>query len=82
MNAGWPVATLLKEALVLKPNRSYGGDSVYIGHILAQEEWDAAVDRALADKERWVAQRLASIPVSEFRYWRRTGRCTRSRSTR
>jgi hypothetical protein len=55
-----------REGLVLKPNRSYGGTDVVIGHILAQEEWDAAVDRALADKERWVVQRLASIPVSEF----------------
>jgi hypothetical protein len=55
-----------REGLVLKPNRSYGGEDVFIGHILAQVEWDAAVDRALADKERWVVQRLASIPVSEF----------------
>jgi hypothetical protein len=55
-----------REGLVLKPNRSYGGTDVVIGHILAQEEWDAAVDKALADKERWVVQRLASIPVSEF----------------
>jgi hypothetical protein len=55
-----------REGLVLKPNRSYGGDSVYIGHILSQDEWEAALDRALVDKERWVVQRLASIPVSEF----------------
>ena len=54
------------ERLVLKPNRSFGGDSVYIGHILAQEEWDAVVEKALADRERRVVQKLASIPVSEF----------------
>jgi hypothetical protein len=55
-----------REGLVLKPNRSYGGEGVFIGHILTPSEWDSAVDRALADKERWVVQQLASIPVSEF----------------
>jgi hypothetical protein len=54
------------ETLVLKPNRSYGGEGVVIGHLLTEAEWDAAIDRALADKERWVVQQLASIPVSEF----------------
>ena len=29
-------------------------------------EWEAALERALADKERWVVQQVASIPVSEF----------------
>jgi hypothetical protein len=55
-----------REGLVLKPNRLYGGEDVFIGHIMEQTEWDAVVDRALADRERWVVQRLASIPVSEF----------------
>jgi hypothetical protein len=55
-----------REVLVLKPNRAYGGEGVKIGPALAQAEWDAAIDAALADKDRWVAQQLASIPVSEF----------------
>jgi hypothetical protein len=54
------------EFLVLKPNRAYGGEGVCIGHGLTQEEWDSALDRALADRERWVVQQLASIPVAEF----------------
>jgi uncharacterized circularly permuted ATP-grasp superfamily protein len=54
------------EALVLKPNRDYGGHGVVIGHGMPQAEWDAALEQALADKERWVVQQLASIPVSEF----------------
>jgi hypothetical protein len=54
------------ETLVLKPNRSYGGYGIVIGHLLTQAEWDAALDRALADSERWVLQQLASIPVTEF----------------
>jgi hypothetical protein len=55
-----------QESLVLKPNRSYGGQDVLIGPSLTDSEWAAAVDRALADPERWVVQQLASIPVSLF----------------
>jgi hypothetical protein len=54
------------ETLVLKPNRSYGGQGIVIGHLLTQPEWEAALEQALADHERWVVQQLASIPVSEF----------------
>jgi hypothetical protein len=55
-----------RESLVLKPNRSYGGQGVLIGPSLTDGEWGAAVDGALADPERWVVQQLASIPVSLF----------------
>src|SRR5262249_57823023 len=55
-----------QETLVLKPNRSYGGKGVVIGHLLDEKEWDAAIAEALADSGRWVVQKLASIPVSEF----------------
>ena len=55
-----------REALVLKPNRSYGGTGVVLGPMLTQQEWEAAVDKALADTDRWVAQQVASIPVSVF----------------
>jgi hypothetical protein len=55
-----------RESLVLKPNRGYGGSGVVIGLSMSQSEWDRAIDRALADTEQWVVQRLATIPVSEF----------------
>jgi hypothetical protein len=55
-----------REALVLKPNTSYGGTGVVIGPLVEQAAWEAAIDQALADPERWVVQQLASIPVSEF----------------
>jgi hypothetical protein len=61
-----PYAREERESLVLKPNRSYGGEGVVVGPSLSQEEWEAALDRALADKERWVVQALATIPVSLF----------------
>jgi hypothetical protein len=55
-----------RESLVLKPNRAYGGEGVWIGHGMTQADWDAALERALTDSERWVVQQLASIPVREF----------------
>jgi hypothetical protein len=57
---------LERELLVLKPNRAFGGSGVVIGPLVEQAQWDAALDTALADQERWVVQQLASIPVSEF----------------
>jgi hypothetical protein len=54
------------ERLVLKPNRSYGGEGVVIGHLLGREDWEKAIEKSLADPERWVVQELANIPVSEF----------------
>jgi hypothetical protein len=55
-----------QESLVLKPNRNFGGEGVTIGHTLSHAEWEAALEKALADRERWVVQQLASIPVNEF----------------
>jgi hypothetical protein len=55
-----------RESLVLKPNRAYGGTGVVIGPLVEQNEWEAALDTAVADQERWVVQQVASIPVSEF----------------
>ncbi len=55
-----------RELLVLKPNRSYGGDRVIIGHLIDQAEWEREIDQALADQEQWVVQRLAMLPVHEF----------------
>ena len=55
-----------REILVLKPNRSYGGDRVILGHLVEQAEWEREIDVALADPNPWVVQRLAAIPVGEF----------------
>jgi len=58
-----------REELVLKPDRSFGGDRVLIGHLAEQREWEAALDGALADGARgqgWVVQQAAAIPVAEF----------------
>jgi hypothetical protein len=55
-----------RETLVLKPNRAYGGEGVLLGMAVTQEEWEQTTERCLADKDRWVVQQRAAIPVSEF----------------
>jgi len=59
-----------QELLVMKPNRSYGGDRVIIGPSTSPAEWQAALQEAVITgqngEEHWVLQRLAQIPVSEF----------------
>ena len=55
-----------RESLVLKPNRSYGGEGVVVGPAATQGEWESALDRALADEQRWVLQQTATIPVKSF----------------
>lgn len=55
-----------RELLVLKPNRSYGGDRVTIGQLLSQQAWEQALAAAVADARGWVVQRLAYLPVFDF----------------
>ena len=59
-----------QDLLVLKPNRSYGGDRVLIGPSTSPADWETALQEALtagqSGEEHWVVQRLARIPVSEF----------------
>jgi len=55
-----------RESLVLKPNRGYGGEGVTLGASVTESDWEAALGRALADPERWVLQRLVTLPVQEF----------------
>ena len=61
------------ENLVLKPNRSYGGDGIVLGCAVPRAEWDAAVETALADPGGWVVQQLATIPVRDFPVQRADG---------
>ena len=55
-----------QESLVLKPNRSYGGEGIVLGCAVSNAAWRASVQTALADPSRWVVQQLATIPVREF----------------
>ena len=55
-----------RDQLVIKPNRSYGGDRVMIGPSVAEAEWNNALDQALLEPGEWVVQRLARITAYEF----------------
>ncbi len=55
-----------QDILVMKPNRSYGGDRVLLGPLMEESDWQTAIQSALADEEDWVVQRLARISVNEF----------------
>lgn len=55
-----------REILVIKPNRSYGGEDVLIGPSIPQSDWEAAIERAVNEPGVWVVQRLARIAVYEF----------------
>src|SRR3954453_21653607 len=47
-----------REQFVIKPNDEYGGTGVTLGWETSEGEWDAAIARALAERDRgWVAQR-------------------------
>ena len=55
-----------RESLVLKPNRSYGGDGVLVGHAVEQGAWESALESALGEPNGWVLQQAAPIPVKSF----------------
>jgi hypothetical protein len=50
-----------KDTLVLKPSNGYGGKDVVIGKETRDEDWNAAIDRAL--KGDWVVQEFINIPI-------------------
>jgi hypothetical protein len=54
-----------QDILVIKPNRSYGGDRVLIGPSVSDREWDRGIEESLQG-EAFVVQRLAHIAMSEF----------------
>lgn len=59
-----------KDALVIKPNRGCGGDSVTLGRETAAAAWRRAVDRALAEPGRWVVQERFEAPPRPMVYLR------------
>jgi carboxypeptidase Taq len=59
-----------RDQLVLKPNRSYGGEGVTIGASTEPAEWERLLNEAVtnaADPEMsWVVQAATRLPVAEF----------------
>lgn len=51
-----------RERLVMKPNRSCGGQGVTLGLTVSQSQWDAVLRRAMRVPRTWIAQELIPIP--------------------
>ncbi len=59
-----------REELVMKPNRSYGGEGVTIGASTPAADWEKLINEAVANtddtEENWVVQKATRLPVHEF----------------
>jgi hypothetical protein len=56
-----------RDRFVIKPNDEYGGTGVTLGWETSESDWDAAIARALAERDRgWVAQERITVRREEF----------------
>jgi uncharacterized circularly permuted ATP-grasp superfamily protein len=56
-----------RNEFVIKPNDEYGGTGVTLGWETSEGDWDAAIARALAERNRgWVAQRRINVRREMF----------------
>ena len=56
-----------REQFVIKPNDEYGGTGVTLGWETSAAEWDAAIARAIAERDRgWVAQQRIAVRREMF----------------
>jgi uncharacterized circularly permuted ATP-grasp superfamily protein len=57
-----PYLRVHRDRFVVKPNDEYGGTGVTLGWETSESEWDAAIARALAERDRgWVAQEQIKV---------------------
>ena len=49
--------------LVMKPNRSCGGQGVTIGRIISAADWEQTLDAALQSPDTWIVQEYIPIPL-------------------
>jgi hypothetical protein len=56
-----------RDRFVIKPNDEYGGTGVTLGWETNESDWDAAIARALAERDRgWVAQERIAVRREGF----------------
>jgi hypothetical protein len=57
-----------KDNLVIKPDLGFGGNLIYIGNNMENDEWLQVVNHAIpiSGKHRFVAQEMANIPKDKF----------------
>ena len=66
-----------RDQLVLKPNDEYGGTGVMLGWETSDTEWEAALQRALADPPgTWVLQERIPVRREVFPHFDEAGRVT------
>lgn len=56
-----PYVRANRERLVLKPNRSYGGEGVVVGETVSDSDWEEALNGAVARPKSWVVQDQVTI---------------------
>jgi uncharacterized circularly permuted ATP-grasp superfamily protein len=62
-----PYLRARRDTLVMKPNDEYGGTGVTLGWETDERAWDAAIARALKERDRgWVAQERITIRREVF----------------
>jgi hypothetical protein len=62
-----PLLRARRDRFVIKPNDEYGGTGVTLGWETSESEWDAAIARALAERDRgWVAQERIAVRREPF----------------
>ena len=66
-----------RDRLVLKPNDEYGGTGVMLGWEASEADWDAGLQRALADPPgTWVLQERIPVRREVFPHFDEQGRVT------
>jgi len=56
-----------RETMVIKPNDEYGGTGVTLGWETSERDWDAAIERAVREREHaWVAQERIAVRREPF----------------
>jgi uncharacterized circularly permuted ATP-grasp superfamily protein len=62
-----PLLRASRDRFVIKPNDEYGGTGVTLGWETSASEWDAAIARAVAERDRgWVAQERIAVRREPF----------------
>lgn len=55
-----------REALLLKPNRSYGGTGILLGRDCSERAWSQAIERGVKNPGTWVVQGYRTVAEKDF----------------
>ncbi|MBI3615546.1 MAG: hypothetical protein HY211_03400 [Candidatus Omnitrophica bacterium] len=69
-----PAVRKLRERLVLKPNRGYGGEGVIVGEEATDSRWEEALNLAVEKPKSWVVQEKVPITKAPVMVLKGSGR--------